>query len=269
MKTEDMATTVEDISTSAEVEKARPRTAVSQLLNAIYARPLDEMRFASDGGAGFRVMVASKRGLRERAYALAHRIYRTCGYVEDQEGLLICPYDARPDTFTLLIADDSGNDIATASLVFDSACDGLPCDEIYHDDLVDLRKRHRRLVEVTRLCINEKIRSRDVLVRLFNLLFIQAVNIRDCTDCVIEVTPQHANYYRRLLSFEQLGPQRLCPRVGVEGVMLHLRREVYERELGRSRSSDGAVLASDRSLFRYFLPLDQERDAVRFLLSQC
>jgi hypothetical protein len=122
---------------------------------------------------------------------------------------------------------------------------------------------------VTRLCIDEQIRSRAVLVRLFNYLFIHAVCTRERTDCVIEVNPRHVNYYQRLLSFDQLGLQRPCARVkGAPAVLLHLRREVYEREVQRCRNAAVGVAVSDRSLYRHFLNACDEANAAAVMSRQ-
>ena len=59
-------------------------------------------------------------------------------------------------------------------------------------------------MEVTRLAIGEKYqRSRTLLVRLFNFIYVFARRIKGFDDFVIEVNPRHVNYYRRLLIFEQ------------------------------------------------------------------
>jgi hypothetical protein len=255
------------IAMTTEQLPARQPTAVSQLLRAISSESEKGLPFADEQGDRFRIVVASTKALRERAYALGHRVYRACGYVHGDDGLLVHDYDARRDTFTLLIQTDAGKDIATATLVFDGSV-GLPCDDIYHGELDAMRANGRRLVEVTRLCIDEDIRSRAVLVRLFNSLFIHAVCTRDTTDCVIEVNPRHVNYYQRLLSFEQLASERPCPRVkGAPAVLLHLKREIYEREVHRFAS--GAHAANERTLYRHFLPLAEEVIAAGHMARQC
>jgi len=71
--------------------------------------------------SGSHILVASDRATRERAYALAHRVYSRAGYASSTDaGLCVLPYDAWQQTLTLLAVDAHGNDCGTISLVFDT-----------------------------------------------------------------------------------------------------------------------------------------------------
>src|SRR5437773_4959103 len=65
----------------------RPRrsSAVSQTLRAIddwmAESPEKWPAFEEKNGTGYNILVASGRDTRERAYALAHRVYRAAGYI--------------------------------------------------------------------------------------------------------------------------------------------------------------------------------------------
>jgi hypothetical protein len=222
--------------------------------------------FAAEDGSRFRITVAADRATRVRAYRLAYQVYAAKGYAAENEAeMIVCPYDERPDTFTLLMEDDVGNAIATATLVKDD--DGLPCDEIFGLELDVMRMQDRRLVEVTRLCIADEYRHcRDVLVRLLNFLFIHGVRNQGYTDCVIEVNPRHAHYYQRLLGFEPVSRERPCPRVkGAPAVLLHLDLALYDREVKRL---GGTRNPNSRSLYAYFQPYADEADIAAFLANR-
>src|SRR4030095_10945145 len=155
-----------------------------------------------ESDADFRMFVAFDAARRERAFRLAFRVYRDCGYVVDTpSGRLSSKFDAHASTLVLLAQDGAGNDAATVSRVFDSPS-GLPCDEVRAAGLAPLRAQARRLVEVSRLAIHQDyVGSKPLLVQLFNAISLYARH-ESATDFVIEVHPRHVNYYRRLLMFE-------------------------------------------------------------------
>jgi len=125
-----------------ESVRTRRPSAVSQVLKAINADfnrgIIDWNVSGEDDDAGFQIRVASDRASRRRAYALAHRVYSGRGYVSDEQQLILSRYDTHNSTLTLLAQDEKGGDAATISLNFDSA-EGLPCDEIYSEELNGLR----------------------------------------------------------------------------------------------------------------------------------
>jgi hypothetical protein len=238
-------------------ETLRPRrsTAVSQILRAVS----DEIEGGGgewpfpgeDGAAGYRMVVASDRKARQAAYSLAHRIYQRCGYADEKSEMIVSAHDANPESITLLARDEAGNDAATISLVFDSPA-GLPCDEIYGPEVNALRARGRRLVEVTRLAIDEPYkRSKALLVKLFNFVYIFARRVKGYDDFVIEVLPRHASYYQRLLSFELAGPERPCPRVQNSPSLL-LRLDFAVADEAIRRTSGKGFAAGSRTLYPHF-----------------
>ena len=253
----------------ASLRLRRP-SAVSQALRAIRA-DVDKGEAMWDMSApgettGFCIRVAASRDTRGRAYRLAQRVYHGCGYVPDRDALNVTAFDADSQTITLLVQDLNQRDAATITLVFDSTA-GLPCDEIYGDELNSLRTQGRRLVEVTRLAICEEYQhSKLLLVRLFNFIYIFARHIKRFDDFVIEVNPRHVNYYRRLLCFEQFGPERPCPRVqDAPAVLLRLELSVAE-EVRRAESKGAAT--NERTLYPYFYSSQEEGAAAEFLTQQ-
>ncbi len=251
-----------------ETVRVRRPSAVSQVLKAINAdfdRGLVDWNVSGDNGdPGFQIRVAADRATRRRAYALAHRVYSGRGYVSGEQQLILSRFDTHTSTLTLLAQDEQGGDAATISLVFDSD-EGLPCDEIYRDELDSLRGQGRRLVEVTRLAISEENqRSKLLLVRLFNFIYIFARRVRGFDDFVIEVNPRHVTYYRRLLNFEQVGPERACLRVqGAPAVLLRCDLGMGEREIRRV-GGQGAR-SDERTLYPYFYSWLEEGAVAQFL----
>lgn len=243
-------------------------SAVSQALRAIqrevdsdaHAWMLAETGEASDAPS-FVMRVANDRHMRRRAYALAQHVYASVGYAEAGEPLALSPFDARPDTLTLLAETAGGVDAATISLVFDSP-QGLPCDEIFAGDLAVMRGQGRRLVEVTRLAIAPEFAgARLLLIRLFNFIYLHARKVMHSDAFIIEVNPRHVAFYRRLLGFESMTPQRPCPRVGgAPAVLLHLPLTLPEAAIARHGTQPAG-----RMLYPFFYGSTQEPAVVDFL----
>ncbi len=224
-------------------------------------------------GLKFRFRVASSREDRERVYRFAHEIYSGVALAEGGEGMVLSAHDAGPETFTLMAEDMDGRILGTVSLVFDSDR-GLPCDEIYWLETGRLRSEGRHMAEVTRLALRKDgAVTRDVLIRLFNLIFIYARQVRKATDFVIEVHPRHLKYYERTLGFEALGGLQNCARVGGAPALLgRLDLAVPVREVrrvggtgcpGGKGKTDGA-----HSLYPYFWPAAEESAIARSLANE-
>lgn len=241
---------------SAQPKLRRP-SAVSQVLRAItasvdrptfrFSKPSQEPALvpppAPEAREPFTLAVASDRATRESAYRLAWRVYRNKGYVgEEGSGLVLSPYDAHPSTFTLLVRNEKGDDVATVTLVFDSDA-GLPCDEIYRDELTTLRAQGRRMAEVTRLAIADEYgNSKQLIPLIFNAIYVYACLNRGYTDFVIEVNPRHVGFYRRFLLFEAAGPVRPCMRVGgAPAVLLRLNFEIAVDSFFRPKASGSSA----------------------------
>ena len=257
----------------ASVKLPRRSSAVSQILRALKndldtgaktdAWPLHGGPSAFKG----RVLVANTDAVRHRAWRMAYRVYSSCGYVPpDPNGMITSAFDASPTTFTLLVEDEHGREAATVTLVFDSE-NNLPCDEIFAPELTALRGQGRKLVEVTRLAIDEAhTGSKQLLVVLFNFIFVFARRIRGFDDFVIEVNPRHVNYYRRLLLFEVAGSERPCPRVnGAPAVLLRVDLGSGEREVRRVGGHGDR--AQERTLFPHFYAWKEECVLSKFLES--
>ncbi len=215
-------------------------------------------------GLKFRFRVAADRSDRERVYRFAHEIYSGVALAEGDNGMVLSPHDAGPETFTLLAEDMDGRIQGTVSLVFDSER-GLPCDEIYWLETGRLRGENRRMAEVTRLALRKDgAVTRDVLIRLFNLIYIYARRVRRYTDFVIEVHPRHLKYYERTLGFEAIGGLQKCVRVGgAPAVLGRLDLTVPAREVrraGGTGSPDGG-----HSLYPYFWAETEETAIARHL----
>lgn len=213
----------EDSSTRKSPISSRP-TSVSQVLQAVSDEPEVWNVPLAEGMTKFKIRVAADHASRMKAYSLAYRIYRRCGYIcEDPAELCVSPYDGFAGTITLLAEDQDGRAAGTISLVFDSPF-GLPCHEIYKPEADVLREQGRRLVEIIRLALEDDIPdARVLLMYLFSMAYIFAHRVGNCTDLLVEVNPRHVAFYRRMLRFHIAGGEKPCPRVkGAPAVLLRM-----------------------------------------------
>lgn len=249
-------------------QKHRRSSAVSQILKAITDTAPKQPQFwevlNSEGDSSLRVRVASDAETRRKAYALAYRVYSRSGYTSgNTSGLCVSAYDGFAGTITLLAEDTQGREAGTISLVFDSNL-GLPCHEIYRDEVEAVRRQGCRIVEVTRLAIDDDVpNARGLLLQLFSLSYIFAKYVGGCTDMLIEINPRHVEYYRRCLRFEQVGPERPCPRVnGAPAVLMKMDFSVIEQAVqGHTAGRD----ACGRRLHPYPFTQEEEQRAAKFL----
>ncbi len=263
-----------NVNTSGNIPTQAPQvkrtTAVSQVLRAV-AEEQEDIRswivHAADGNPDFKIRVAADQASRRRAYALAYRVYRRMGYVnENPSELCVSPFDAYAGSFTLIAEDIHGHERGTITLVFDSHF-GLPCNEIYRDEVDAMRAGGRTLVEFTRLAIDDDTpNARALLFHLFHLSYAYARCGGGCTDMLIEVNPRHASYYKKLLRFEQVGPERPCPRVKDAPAVL-LRMDFMRMEAELNGFSSGRDRSGKR-IHAYMFSADEEREVTRFLASQ-
>jgi hypothetical protein len=148
----------------------------------------------------------------EEAFRLVADSYRSRGYEPaDSPPLRFTPFHALPETVTL-VAKSNNLIVATLSLVFDNLLLGLPMECIYGDEINDLHRKGRRLVEVTGLA-DTGLSLREFLqifVTLMRILTQYSVKQRADT-LVITINPRHRSFYRKTLGFIPIGAWKPHP----------------------------------------------------------
>ncbi len=160
------------------------------------------------------VRPAASRVELQQAYHLVYVSYLQRGYIDHNPSeMRFTPYNLLPRsaTFVSMLADRV---IATVSVVPDSPC-GLPMDQIYRPELDRLRRKGRKLAEVTMLADRRREMSRTLpmLLLLMKYVFDYASLLLEANDLCITINPRHESYYRRGLLFQDLGPLRRYPSV--------------------------------------------------------
>lgn len=204
----------------------------------------------------FKIRLAHSHDRISNASLLVQRMYRKRGY--DIPGL-----HKMPDRITLMASQNDAV-VGTITLGIDTG-DGLLADENYKHEVDLLRAEGRKICELTKFAVDQARGSKRVLAALFHIAYIYGRVLQKQTDVVIEVTPKHALFYKRMLGFEQMGPERLNSRVNTMGVLLRLEIEYVDRQIerwgGRADQAQG-----ERSLYPYFFSKDDEIGITRRLL---
>ena len=170
----------------------------------------------------------------------------------------------RPDRITL-VASENGEVCGTMTLGLDDE-QGLLAYTLYPDELAALRSRGARLCELSRLAMDTRHNSREVLGALIHLAYIHARLVHRSTDAVIEVHPRHAAFYRRMLGFRIIGAERICPRVDAPAVLMHLELSHMDDQIARF---GGTADPQARTLYPYFLSREAQDSILGTLVAAC
>jgi hypothetical protein len=186
----------------------------TQKLDGVSSALLDQsVADANQDPDVFRVRVARPRTVRQEAGLLVQQRYERRGYQAR-------PTVKDPNLHTFA-AYDSGTLAGTMAVRLDSS-EGLRIEQLYGAEVASLRAAGHRLTEFTRLAVAESVASKEVLAALFHTAVLYAHIVRGCTHVVIEVNPRHVAFYRRVLYFKPLGPERHLERVGAPAIALVL-----------------------------------------------
>lgn len=180
-----------------------------------------------------------------------------------RRGLDIAAFrDDRVDQNRLVITAGTDEHVfGTMTLGFDQT-QGLLAEARYTEEISALRARGARICEITRLAIDSRTGSKEILAALFQLGHIHSRQIRRMTDAVIEVHPRHAAFYARMLGFSRIGDETICPRVNAPAVLMHIDLAHADSMIARHA---GFREAGERSLYPYFLPAEEQP----VLLARC
>jgi hypothetical protein len=197
----------------------------------------------------FKVRLANSDGHRMSTSFLVQQRYAWRGYeVGRIPGVL-------PNRVTFS-AFDNDEAIATISVGLDSDL-GLFVDKLYSAEVNLIRAQKRKICEFTKLAIDGGVRSKPVLAALFHIAYIFARRLNHCTDLLVEVNPRHVLFYKRMLGFSDLGPERLDPRVGAVAVLLRLDLRFAQQQIAQL-GGHVELAGGIRSLYPYFFSGHEE-----------
>ena len=204
----------------------------------------------------FQIRMADSNGARADAGILVNKMYAKRGYRLPGSSA----QQPQQDRVTL-VASEHDAAVGTISIGFDTP-QGLLVDEVFAAETGALRARGDRVCEFTKLAMDAVVRSRRVLASLFHVAYIYSHRVMGMDHLLIEVNPRHAGYYRRMLGFQTIGPQRLNHRVNAPAILLALDFRHARAQIERFGGNPAAA-RGERSLYPFFFSLDEEAGIAR------
>ena len=204
----------------------------------------------------FKVRLANTEDRRRSASLLIEKMYGWRGYDADTLG-------QDPNKITLAAYQEE-RVVGTLTLGLDSPS-GMVVDQLYKSEADQLRAQGRKICDVTKLAVDQDIKSKNVLGALFHLSVIYGRNIHHGTDFLIEVNPRHALFYQRMIGFVPIGEEKLCPRVNAPAVLLKLDLD-YADEQVLKYGGLGALVKGVKSIYPYWFSKEDELGITQRLL---
>jgi len=248
-------------------QSTRP-SSVSVALNQFNSQLSKKDEVLDNKSLDFTVKLATTLEEREEVFSLAYQIYLEKGYItENGEKWLTSKYDAHSDSAILIVQDRNKKIVGSVTLIFDSP-ESLPAATIFSQELNMLRSNNEKIVEISRLVIDPSYRNaKEILILLFNYLYIYSYYVKNYTCLAIEVNPRHKDYYRSLLLFEVIGNEKPCPMVqNAPAVLLHLPLHIGESEIQKYISNPNKT--KTRSLYPFFFKPEYENLVISYLKNQ-
>lgn len=228
-------------------------------LQPMCADPLGEaLNTVQMGQQKFKIRLTRDAQHTQSANLLIRKMYSWRGYATHASTV-----NAAPNNICLSVFADE-HAIGTLTLGIDSP-EGISAMEMFKPEVSQLRAQGRVLCEMTKLAVDQNVRSRKVLASLFHIAYIYARHLNACTDILIEVNPRHVAFYKRMLGFRQIGAERVCTRVNAPAVLLQLETDYVEIQV---RKFGGLLetVKGEKSLYPYFFTPAEEAGIAQRLL---
>lgn len=207
----------------------------------------------------FKIRLAYNDERHREASFLVRKRYSEAGYqAKGGAGPRGCP-----DQITLL-SYHKEQVVGTLTVGMDVG-QGLYADELYKEEIDRLRARGCKVAEFTKLAIDTKHASKQVLASMFHIAYIQLRRIWRYTDMVIEVNPSHVSFYKRMFGFQELGPQRHCPRVDAPAVLLWLEADYVDRMI-EEYGGKPQLAKQARSIYPYLFSMNKDQEIAKRLI---
>lgn len=194
----------------------------------------------------FKIRLAQSDAARSAATMLVQKRYAWRGY---RAGAI----REEPNRITLLAYHET-EIVGSLNIGYDSS-EGLCADERYRKELDALRGRGCRLGELTKFACDERKGNKQVLAGMFNIAYLYGL-IHRVTHALIEVTPRHSAFYKRLFDFRQIAGERYYEASKTNVVLMYIKlADITERVRAVGGKGDAC---KERSIYPYFMrPEDQ------------
>ena len=196
---------------------------------------------------GYSIHLVNSLKQRIKATTLIKRMYASRGYNTDSASV----FSHKPNEFAFL-AMVGETAAGTLTLRLDSN-EGLLADALYQQEINDFRAQGRRVCELSKLVLDPQHGLKEMIAILFQFAYIYARNIYQATDFFCEVNPRHALPQKRMFGFQQIGKEKICPRVNAPAVLLHLKHTFIKKQINLLAGTHNTTTAN-RSLYPYCTP---------------
>jgi hypothetical protein len=210
----------------------------------------------------FKIRLASNQERRQSAVFLVEKMYSWRGY--NTSAIAATPAEG-VTRISLMVYGQDNCPIGTLTVGFDGP-NGMLADELYGEELDQMRQQGKRLLEFTKLAIDRHAaNSNRIVAALTNIAYLYG-KMSKCDTAVIEVHPRHVAFYQSKLGFRQVGSERVCPRVNAPAILLALDWSVMADEIKKygGRKDDGSA---GKSLYRYFFGEQDEAGLIKRLVA--
>ncbi|NJL30914.1 MAG: hypothetical protein HC898_04395 [Phycisphaerales bacterium] len=136
----------------------------------------------------------------KHAYHLVHDTFVHQGYIlPNPSGMRLRSYEAVPETATF-VARAAGQIVGVIGLVFDSPDMGLPSDDVFGDEINQLRRQGRKVAEVTNLAVSPDFRATRAFMELSRAIWAYAAS-HGVDDLFISISAGHSLFFETVLGF--------------------------------------------------------------------
>lgn len=203
----------------------------------------------------FKIRLAHNDERTRDAKFFVEKRYGEVGYHGDS-GVAGPAHPHCPDSITLATYHGE-HVIGTMTLGFDVG-NGLTADQLYKAEIDLLRAQGGTVAEITKFALDTKMTSKRFLASMFNVSYIYLRKLWGYSHLVIEVNPSHVAFYKRMLNFKEIGPERMCPRVNAPAILLGGSLAEAEQHIARV-AGQHELAKEDRTLYPYFFPPTEEQ----------
>lgn len=165
------------------------------------------------------------------AFRIVYEAYREVGYIPEPH-----PSQMQYSIFSMLpstcvfVFKQYLKPISTLTQVLDSELFGLPMDNLYKNEVDELRSQGRKIAEIGALATSKESRWNNLLMFLGKAYF-QYAKLIGINDILITVNPKHVEFYKAIFLFEPFAEERHYPYVGAPAVALRINYDIFWERL--------------------------------------
>lgn len=191
-----------------------------------------------------------------QSFSMVYTEYRSCGYIrkEHPSELHFSLYNLLPETCVFIFRSYT-TVISSLTQIFDSPEFGLPMDALYKGQLDDLRKKGRKITELSALVSPKEVRWCNLMIYLSRIMFEYSMTAH-VDDICIMVNPKHVKFYKTMFLFEDFGEEYFYEPVGAPAVALRINMDnILEKIEENYKNFD-----LDINLYNFFCKVNTPQD---------